>query len=155
MQHAVFTRVLISLPTAGIWRFPERPTPFGFTTSVEARSAEPISCPRLPRHVAFSPDVRYLAVEQYPQRNEPGKVLIVDRRTGKIIHSLHHPQAVGQPAWSSDGALLAVPCFDKNVYVWDWAAGQPQQVCRGHRGQRLSHVNDADQGICWCHPAVK
>jgi WD40 repeat protein/serine/threonine protein kinase len=60
-------------------------------------------------------------------------VYLHDLRTGKLVRSLSHPSSVGTPSWSFDGRVLAVPCDDLNIYVWDVETGQRRATLRGHR----------------------
>jgi len=66
------------------------------------------------------------------------QVLVMDTNGEPVIGPLHHPGGVGVVAWSPEGKLLAVSCFDGKAYVWDAASGRQQAVCAGHEAAVFS-----------------
>src|SRR5262249_56268303 len=77
---------------------------------------------RPPRHLAFHPDGRRLAV--LPSKPYES-VEILDSDTDRVVRTLSHPAAVHYPAWRGDGGLLAAACQDRRIYVWDMADPPP------------------------------
>lgn len=59
-------------------------------------------------------------------------VLIRDALSGKVIHTLEHPQRVWQVALSPEGSQIAVGCDDGNTYMWDTQTGLRQFTMKGH-----------------------
>jgi serine/threonine protein kinase/WD40 repeat protein len=94
--------------------------------------------------VRFYPDGRQLAVSV---KSDPRVILVLDRETGKEVARYVHPQRnTDEVAWSGDGRLLAVPCSDQRIHVWDHAQRRLQSVLEGHAGLgimvQFSHAGD-------------
>ncbi len=93
-----------------------------------------------PRHVAFHPNNRQLAVAC------GASVQIRDGDTGKVLADL--PQAAGAHSvvWHPEGQTLAVVCDDRRVYLWDVGARKPTRVLEGHKNQGIvvafNHAGD-------------
>jgi serine/threonine protein kinase/WD40 repeat protein len=101
--------------------------------------------------VRFHPDGRHLAVYVKP---DPRVVVVLDLETGKEIARYGHPQGnTDEVAWSGDGRLLAVPCSDQRIYVWDHAQRRLQSVLEGHAGLgimvQFSHTGDFLLSTAW------
>jgi len=72
-----------------------------------------------PTDLTFHPQGKQLAVLH------ADSVQILERDTGRILRTLAHPDEVSTLAWRGDGAMLAVACSDRRIYVWDMAEHQP------------------------------
>jgi serine/threonine protein kinase/WD40 repeat protein len=94
--------------------------------------------------VTSHPGGRQLAVYA---KSAPRFVVVLDRESGKEVARYEHPEGfAGDAAWRGDGRLLAVPCNDQRIYVWDHASGGLQSVLEGHTGLgirvKFSHSGD-------------
>ncbi len=94
--------------------------------------------------VTFHPDGRQLAVTL---PSEPRVVVVIDLETGKEVARYPHPEPPTDAlAWRGDGRLLAVPCQDQRIYVWDHAGRRLQSVLEGHTSLgitvRFSHAGE-------------
>jgi WD40 repeat protein/tRNA A-37 threonylcarbamoyl transferase component Bud32 len=83
-------------------------------------------------HVDFSPGGDLLAVSG---GNSPA-VKLCDAATGRVRRTLegHSGQVVNQLAFSPDGKRLASAGGDRDVIIWDVAAGKRVATCTGHSG---------------------
>jgi WD40 repeat protein len=57
---------------------------------------------------------------------------ILEAASGRQLHTFSHQKTLENPAWSADGALLAVGTHDNRITVWDTASGLKWAVCNGH-----------------------
>jgi serine/threonine protein kinase/WD40 repeat protein len=101
--------------------------------------------------VKFHPDGRQLAVYV---KSDPRVVVVLDLETGKEVARYVHPQRnTDEVAWSGDGRLLAVPCSDQRIYVWNHAQRRVQSVLEGHTGLgirvQFSHAGDFLLSTSW------
>jgi serine/threonine protein kinase/WD40 repeat protein len=56
---------------------------------------------------------------------------IVEARSGKLVRSIPLPIWTEGVTWSADGATLATPCSDRNIYLWDAATGARRTTLEG------------------------
>jgi serine/threonine protein kinase/WD40 repeat protein len=101
--------------------------------------------------VRFHPDGRQLAVFV---KSDPRVVVVLDLETGKEVARYPAPEGgTDEVAWRGDGRLLAVPCRDQRIYVWDHARRRLQSVLEGHTalGIRVefSHAGDFLGSYSW------
>jgi serine/threonine protein kinase/WD40 repeat protein len=101
--------------------------------------------------VRFQSDGRQLAVFV---KSDPRVVVVLDRETGKEVARYPAPEGgTDEVAWRGDGRLLAVPCCDQRIYVWDHARRRLQSVLEGHTilGLRVqfSHAGDFLTSYSW------
>jgi serine/threonine protein kinase/WD40 repeat protein len=102
--------------------------------------------------VEFHPDGRQLAVWL---KSVQGVIVVLDLETGEEVHRYKFPKVgmTDHPAWSGDGRLLAVPCDDQRVYVWDHDERRLQSVLEGHTSRgiviRFSHAGDFLMSASW------
>ncbi len=89
---------------------------------------------KAPAQLVFDPDGARLAVCGDENRN----VQVVDFATGAILKTLPHPSLAGEPSWHPDGVLLATPCADFQLRLWDVASGTVRTVLEGHTGRPTS-----------------
>lgn len=85
---------------------------------------------KTPAHIVFDRGGARLAVCGADNRD----VQVVDFATGAILKTLPHPDRAGEPSWHPDGVLLATPCEDLQVRLWDVASGTVRTVLGGHTG---------------------
>jgi WD40 repeat protein len=80
--------------------------------------------------LAFSPDGKRLATG-----SEDGRITLLDRVSGKIIHSfIGHASDIFALAFSPDGKRLASAGHDRTVKVWEPASGKELLTLSGHAG---------------------
>lgn len=80
--------------------------------------------------LAFSPDGRMLAVEEFPNQ-----IVLWDTATWQIARTLAgHGDTVSALSFSPDSGLLASGANDRNVFVWDVDSGSVRYHLTGHRG---------------------
>ncbi len=101
--------------------------------------------------VIFHPDGRHLAVYL---KSDPSALAVLDRETGKEVARYQTPaDATGEPSWRRDGRLLAIPCGDQRIYVWDHDEKRLQSVLEGHTGRgiliQFSHAGDFLVSSSW------
>jgi WD40 repeat protein len=87
--------------------------------------------PRRFGQAALHPDGRTLALGL----GEDGTLELMDLSTGRQRHLGSDKGAVGNVAFSPDGATVATGGVDGRVLVWDVAAGQIQKSFQGHEGR--------------------
>ncbi len=85
---------------------------------------------RSPAQIVFDPGGTRLAVSGVQNRD----IQVVEFDTGTILRTLPHPGSVGEPSWHPDGVLLATPCEDFQVRLWDVPSGTVKAVLEGHTG---------------------
>jgi serine/threonine protein kinase/WD40 repeat protein len=95
--------------------------------------------------VKYHPDGRQLAVWFWGKKDKEKKkqVVVMDLETGKEVARYPLREELdGRVSWSSDGRLLAVPCADQRIYVWDHQRQRQQSMLDGHSslGINLSFV---------------
>ena len=56
---------------------------------------------------------------------------IIEADSGKLIRSIALPALGESVAWSPDGAMLATPCEDRKIYLWDAATGIRRATLEG------------------------
>jgi WD40 repeat protein len=81
-----------------------------------------------PAHIVFDTGGTRLAVCGFQNRD----IQVVDFETGTILKTLTHPGTAGKPSWHPDGVLLATPCADLRVRLWDVQSGTVKSVLEGH-----------------------
>lgn len=95
-----------------------------------------------PAHLVFDPGGTRLAVCGVQNRD----IQVVEFETGTILKTLTHPFPAGKPSWHPDEALLATPCEDFRVRLWDVQSGTVKSVLEGHtsaaKSARFNHVGD-------------
>ena len=67
-------------------------------------------------------------------RMEGTSVRIIEPATSRVVATFSHPKPIGEPAWLSDGKLLAVPC-ENDIYIWNVRTGRELNVLRGHQSK--------------------
>jgi WD40 repeat protein/tRNA A-37 threonylcarbamoyl transferase component Bud32 len=102
-----------------------------------------------PAHLVFDPSGTRLAVCGVQNRN----VQVVEFDTGTILKTLPHPDTAGEPSWHPDGVLLAVPCGDFALRIWDVHSGTVKTVLEGHTGAptgvKFNHAGDLLTSYGW------
>lgn len=87
-----------------------------------------------PAHVAgfaFAPDGIRVAAWTHDVAKPSFQILEV--ATGRVVRTIPIPsQADWGIALSPDGTILATPCQDVNIYLWDTANGTPRGILKGH-----------------------
>ena len=95
-----------------------------------------------PAHLVFDSGGTRLAVCGVQNRD----IQVVEFTTGTILKTLPHPESAGKPSWHPDGILLATPCEDFRVRLWDVQSGTVKTVLEGHTGVatsvRFNHAGD-------------
>jgi len=95
-----------------------------------------------PAHIVFDPGGTRLAVCGVQNRG----VQVVAFETGTLLKTLTHPGAAGTPSWHPDGVLLATPCEDFRVRLWDVQSGTVKTVLEGHTSVatsvKFNHAGD-------------
>ena len=104
---------------------------------------------RSPAHIVFDPGGTRLAVCGVQNRD----IQVVDFETGTILKTLPHPGPAGKPSWHPDGVLLATPCEDFQVRLWDVQSGTVKTVLEGHTGVatsvKFNHAGDLLASSGW------
>ncbi|HEY5915581.1 MAG TPA: serine/threonine-protein kinase [Verrucomicrobiae bacterium] len=100
-----------------------------YDLSLRAEVANVNSGPGL-RHIAYDPVGRRLAVS----RGQSPSVLVFDLDPWKACRTFDHAEGVNFMSWSPDGSLLAGPCDDYRVYLWNVKSGEKHAVLEGHAG---------------------
>ncbi len=109
----------------------------GALRSVDPFSGRVLSELRFPfkvRGVAVHPRGDLVAITGGSQRRH---VFIVERGSGEILRSLEHQGMPVQPAWHPRGRLLAVPCLDFKIYIWDVEPGVLRWVGDAHEAEAI------------------
>ena len=103
------------------------------------------------RRATFQPQGRLLTLCRLGQPD----VQILDLPSRCIVRTLSHPLGVFSVGWHPEGKLLAVPCADFQVYLWNVETGQPQTTLRGHQaevvGAVFNHRGDLLATRSWDH----
>jgi WD40 repeat protein len=89
---------------------------------------------RSPAHIVFDPGGSRIAVSGVLNRD----IQVVDFDTGTILKTLPHPEPAGEPSWHPDGVLLATPCEDGRVRLWNVPSATVKTVLEGHTGAAKS-----------------
>jgi WD40 repeat protein len=81
-------------------------------------------------------------------------VVVLDLETGKEVARYPVPEGgTDEVAWRGDGRVLAVPCRDQRIYVWDHIRRRLQSVLEGHTALGLrvqfSHAGDCLMSYSW------
>jgi WD40 repeat protein/tRNA A-37 threonylcarbamoyl transferase component Bud32 len=80
-------------------------------------------------------------------------VQVVDFETGTIFQTLRHPAPAGEPSWHPDGVLLATPCVDFRLRLWDVQSGTVKTLLEGHTGVpasvKFNHAGDLLASSGW------
>lgn len=123
--------MIVSLP--GMYRICDVPS---WRVSREVRCA----IPSFPGWVAFSPDCRFVALE-----NSPAVVHIIDAATGTTCARLEDPES-GRARWlgfTSDGSrLVTVTPFSRAIHVWDLRGIARQLANVGLNVERFASPGD-------------
>ena len=94
----------------------------------------------LPAHtsqILFRPDgAQVVAVTGHGQSQFACQFVEVE--TGRVVRSIALPSSAGGVALSPDGSILATPCNDKSIYLWDVATGIQRGVLKGHTNIAIS-----------------
>jgi len=59
-------------------------------------------------------------------------VRVWDWETGRVVHTLRHPDGVIGIDWHPDGEIIATGCADSKVRLWDAVTGEQRAVLSGH-----------------------
>jgi serine/threonine protein kinase/WD40 repeat protein len=104
---------------------------------------------RSPAQIVFDPGGTRLAVCGVQNRD----VQVVEFDTGTILKTLPHPGPAGEPSWHPDGDLLATPCEDGKLRLWDVQSGTVKTVLEGHTGVatsvKFNHAGDLLASCGW------
>jgi eukaryotic-like serine/threonine-protein kinase len=104
---------------------------------------------RAPAHMVFDPGGTRLAVCGVQNR----EVQVVEFDTGKLLKTLPHPGSAGEPSWHPDGVLLATPCEDFQVRLWDVPSETVKTVFEGHTSVptsvKFNHAGDLLTSCGW------
>ncbi len=99
--------------------------------------------------LAFSPDGEQLALSNRSRRT----LEILELATGtqaasqsespeiepaEIVRQFRHAEMTDELAWHHDGRLVAIGCYDRNIYVWDVQESRLVSVLQGHTGEGVS-----------------
>jgi len=95
----------------------------------------------LPRHVAFDPAGRRLAVSC----RSTTTVHIFDAVSGKLTGSLSVPQPAHGLAWHPDGVLLACAGLKGTIFLWNTLTGKQHAALEGHQ-EPVVYVNFNHRG---------
>jgi WD40 repeat protein len=104
---------------------------------------------KAPAHIVFDPGGTRLAVCGVQNRD----IQVVEFETGALLKTLPHPGPARKPSWHPDGILLATPCEDFRVRLWDVPSGKVKTVLEGHTGVatsvKFNHAGDLLASSCW------
>jgi WD40 repeat protein len=107
----------------------------GIPAIVDARSGRTLLTVRRPggdfqTGAAWTPDGRHVALSI---GNNPGEVVLLDARTGKLVRSFPFPpNGASAVAISPDGSRLAAARFGPTAKIWDLRSGRLLATLRGH-----------------------
>jgi eukaryotic-like serine/threonine-protein kinase len=92
--------------------------------------------------IVFDPSGKRFAMFNRPRQLdlEPSTIQIVDLQTEQVLQALEQPAGVFPVAWHPEGRLLAVPCADFHVHVWDAVSGEQTSLLRGHQAEVVGAV---------------
>ena len=80
------------------------------------------------RHIAYDPTGRRLAVS----RGQAPCVQVFDLSPWKVCRTFEDAPGINFMSWSPDGTVLAGPCDDYRVYLWNVISGKRRAVLEGH-----------------------
>jgi WD40 repeat protein len=89
-------------------------------------------------YVCFAPGGKRLAIS----RAQVPEVLIVNLETQSVCSCFTNSAGVGFMSWSPDGHLLACPCGDRRVRLWDPDTGELKAILEGHTGEAVAAAFD-------------
>jgi WD40 repeat protein/tRNA A-37 threonylcarbamoyl transferase component Bud32 len=120
---------------------------YDLTSSKLLNALSPASDTPAPNRVFFDSRGALIAY-----RIEGNSVPIIEPGTSRVIATLSHPKPVGEPAWRSDGKLLAVPC-QNDIHLWNVQTGRELNVLKGHQSKVttvcFSHAGDLLASSGW------
>jgi serine/threonine protein kinase/WD40 repeat protein len=97
----------------------------------------------------FDPTGSRLAIVSRSSTN----LQIWNLQTGRLVQSLSHPASPWVARWHPGGALVAVACDDKRVYVWDAISGKLRNVLQGPQSEvtylGFNHAGDLLAASGW------
>jgi serine/threonine protein kinase/WD40 repeat protein len=79
--------------------------------------------------VIYDPEGQRLAVHNW---DKDQTLRVVEINTGRVVQRLAHPSDIFRAAWSPDGTMLAVPCEDGRIYLWDARTGKRRALLEKH-----------------------
>ncbi len=82
------------------------------------------------RHIAYDPMGGRLAVS----RGQAPFVQVFDLSPWKVHRTFEDAVGINFMSWSPDGSLLAGPCDDHRIYLWNVNSGEKRAVLEGHTG---------------------
>jgi serine/threonine protein kinase/WD40 repeat protein/tetratricopeptide (TPR) repeat protein len=83
-------------------------------------------CPA--QDLAFGPDGARIAIIYH---KEQPSCRIIETASGNLVRSILLPTTAESVAWSPDGTILATPCHDLKIYLWDAATGARSAILEG------------------------
>jgi eukaryotic-like serine/threonine-protein kinase len=116
---------------------------------VRKQKVKELQVMRSPAHIVFDPGGTRIAVSGVLNRD----IQVIDFDTGAIVETLPHPEPAGEPSWHPDGVLLATPCEDLRVRLWDVPSATVKTVLEGHTGAaksvKFNHAGDLLASSGW------
>ena len=106
----------------------------GVFETATGRELKRLSTGPRPTQLAFHPDGRQLAVTSLATH----EVRVIDVERDEVVWKQTMDAGTSGVAWSDDGRLLAVGCYDLRVHVWDRRKDRLQSVLEGHTGLVVS-----------------
>jgi len=79
--------------------------------------------------VRFSPDGNLLA-----SGSVDSTVIIRDKRSGAILHTLKQPEGITNIDFSPDGKFIVTASYDSKIRLWEVATGNLVKLFSGHTG---------------------